>query len=160
MTDPVIIDYDPCKQPVFWYVVFTAATNNLMPWWVRWWIRRDIYKHVYAFRDYAGCTLTVNQLAQGLIVDASPVPAPDCARMLGQEGRESVVLFAGQLKYRYTQRGVQSCVSVVKSLLGLKAWHVWTPQQLYRHLIEHKGVVLWEAKAAKPYNRAKPNAAP
>ncbi len=141
MTEPVIIEYDPCKQPVFWFVAFQRECTNLMPWPIRW-LTRGGFRHVYAFRDYNGITLTVNHLAQGLIVDASPIPARDCAALLSKEGRQTVVLFAGQLKYCYLQRGVQSCVSVVKSLIGLKAWHVLTPQQLFEHLIRKGGVIL------------------
>jgi hypothetical protein len=160
MTEPVIFEYDPCKQPVFWYVVFTPTITNLMPWWARWWMRRDFYNHVYAFRDYNGITLTINQLAQGLILDASLVPAAKCVEVLAAEDRETVVLFAGQLKYRYTPRGVQSCVSVVKSLIGLKAWHIWTPQQLFNHLINNGGVVLWQAARQRSYNQASKSAKP
>lgn len=155
---PVIIEYDPCKQPVFWYVVFSRQCTNLMPWPLRW-LTRNGYRHCYAFRNYNGITLTVNHLAQGMIVDASPVPAPDCVATLISEGRDTVVLFAGQLKYCYLQRGIQSCVSVVKSLIGLKAWHVLTPQQLFEYLSNNGGVVLWEA-AEKSYSQVTQNAAP
>ena len=146
MTEPVIFEYDPCKQPVFWYVVFQRTCTNLMPRPLRW-LTRNGYRHCYAFRNYNGITLTINHLAQGLILDASPVLAPDCVSVLSKEGAETVVLFAGQLKYCYLQRGVQSCVSVVKSLIGLKAWHVLTPQQLYEYLIHNGGVELCRAAA-------------
>lgn len=147
--DAVLIEYDPAKATVLWYVVFTPMSANMAPWWVRLWMRRDCFKHVYAFRDYAGITLTVNHVAQGLLVDASPISAPDTAHLLGNTDGNAVVLFAGRLKSRYTPRGAQTCVSVVKSLIGLMAWHIWTPDQLYRYLLNNNGVLIWEAKRAK-----------
>jgi hypothetical protein len=157
MTEPVIFEYDPCKEPVFWYVVFAPTRTNLMPWWLRFFVG-DGFQHCYAFRDYKGVTLIVNHLSQGLVADVSPVPATKCVSVLSTDGRETVVLFAGRLKYRYTQRGVQSCVSVVKSLIGLTAWHIWTPQQLFQYLVNHGGVVLCQAANQKSYSPATPSA--
>lgn len=38
---------------------------------------------------------------------------------------------------RYIPRGLLTCVSATKSLLGLRAWWVLSPLQLYAHLIRH-----------------------
>lgn len=37
----------------------------------------------------------------------------------------------------YIPRGIFTCVSTVKAVLGLRNWRVWTPWHLYRHLIRH-----------------------
>lgn len=36
---------------------------------------------------------------------------------------------------RYLPRGIMTCVSAIKPLLGISAWWVWTPYQLYNHLL-------------------------
>jgi hypothetical protein len=152
------VDYDPSKNAVLWYVAFSPRATHLMPWWVRL-FTRDNFQHCYAFRDYNGITLIVNHIAQGLLVDATNVKAVDCAKAIARDKGETIVLFASRLKPRYTPRGVQSCVSVVKALIGLAAWRVWTPQGLYQYLIDNGGVVIWAEKGVKS-NRAKPSAAP
>lgn len=154
-----IVDYDPCKDASLWFVVFTRTATHLMPWWIDLFTRGG-FRHCYAFRDYRGITLIVNQVAQGLLLDATKVRAAECAKALARQADVTVVLFASQLKPRYTPRGVQTCVSVVKSLLGLKLWRIWTPQELHDYLIQNGGVVLCQAEKVVKSSPAKKNAAP
>lgn len=44
----------------------------------------------------------------------------------------------------YIPRGMLTCVSGTKSLLGVRAWWVLTPKQLYRYLLENGAVSLKE----------------
>jgi hypothetical protein len=142
------VDYDPSKNAMLWFVVFSRSSSYLTPWWVRLFTRNN-FQHCYAFRDYHGITLIVNHVAQGLLIDATNVKARDCARAWAADKGDTVVLFASQLKPRYTPRGVQTCVSVVKSVIGLGAPRILTPQQLYQYLIDNGGVVLWAEKGGK-----------
>jgi hypothetical protein len=134
---PEIIKYDPCAESVLWFVCFSTECSELMPWYIRLFVRG--FSHVYAMRDYNGVTLIIDHNARGLIVDVSAVPATNCVRLLNARGTDTVLAVAGRLKNSYTQRGVQSCVSIVKSLLGIKAWHILTPQQLHDYLLENGG---------------------
>lgn len=152
------VDYDPSKNAVLWYVAFSPRATHLMPWWVRL-FTRDNFQHCYAFRAYNGITLIVNHIAPGLLVDATNVKAVECAKAIAYQKGETIVLFASRLKPRYTFRGMQSCVSVVKALLGIGAWRIWTPQGLYEHLIENGGVVICKAKGVKS-NPAKASGSP
>lgn len=152
------IDYDPCQNAALWYVAFSPVATRLMPWWVRL-FTRDNFQHCYAFRDYNGITLIVNHIAPGLLVDATNVKAVECAKAIALQKGETIVLFASRLKPRYTPRGMQSCVSVVKALLGLTAWRVWTPQGLYQYLIANGGVEICKAKGVKS-NPAKASGSP
>ena len=104
--------YDPCEQVRVWYVVFEGEVSELI----------------------------VNHVAQGLLVDVCRAPVEHCALAEVSAGRR-VVMVAGCLEPRYTQR-VMSCVEIVKSLLGVSAWRVWTPRQLHKHLILSGGVEL------------------
>lgn len=40
---------------------------------------------------------------------------------------------------RYVPRGLFTCVSMVKALLSIDAWHVWTPEQLATWLLRNGG---------------------
>lgn len=42
----------------------------------------------------------------------------------------------------YIPRGVFSCVTIVKAVLGLRAWRIFTPWSLYRYLLAHRGARL------------------
>lgn len=48
-------------------------------------------------------------------------------------------------KTDYIPRGLLTCVSVVKALLGIRAWHVWTPEQLATYLAR-RGCALIKGK--------------
>lgn len=39
----------------------------------------------------------------------------------------------------YVPRGVITCVSVLKSFLGIRAWRIWTPWQLFVYMLCHSG---------------------
>lgn len=39
-------------------------------------------------------------------------------------------------------RGLITCVTVTKAMLGVHAWWIWTPRQLYKYLLRH-GARLW-----------------
>lgn len=71
-------------------------------------------------------------------------PVEDVVQKLLAEGATCAI------KYRvsrrgapwYIPRGLQNCVSVVKSVLGVAAWYVWTPQHLARWLLRNGGQMI------------------
>ncbi len=153
------VDYDPSKNAMLWFVVFSHRSSHLTPWWVRLFTRNN-FQHCYAFREYHGITLIVNHVAQGLLIDATNVKARDCARAWAADKGDTVVLFASQLKPRYTPRGVQTCVSVVKALIGIGSPRIWTPQGLYDYLIKQGGIVLCRQEKGGKSSKAKPSDSP
>lgn len=142
------LNYDPTDRVHVWYVVFEGEVSSLLPWYVRPFVSPG-FRHVYAMRGIRKRgrprTLIVNQVAQGLLVDVCRAPVEHCALAELDAGR-TVVQVAGRLQPRYTLR-VVSCVGVVKSLLGIYAWHVWTPRQLHKYLISTGGRDLCAAMA-------------
>ena len=42
----------------------------------------------------------------------------------------------------YVPRGLLTCVSLIKAALGLRAWYVWTPEHLARHLLRVGGELI------------------
>lgn len=45
--------------------------------------------------------------------------------------------------------GPITCVEYIKALLGIRAFWIWTPWQLYRYVRAHRGIVQ-KAKGARP----------
>ncbi|HKY44898.1 MAG TPA: hypothetical protein VJM50_17530, partial [Pyrinomonadaceae bacterium] len=43
---------------------------------------------------------------------------------------------------KYLPRGLLTCVSLTKALLSIGAWHVWTPEQLARWLLQNGGEIM------------------
>lgn len=43
--------------------------------------------------------------------------------------------------------GPRSCVNIIKSLLGVHAWRVQTPRQLFKHLVA-RGAHVWHRESA------------
>lgn len=45
-------------------------------------------------------------------------------------------------KTDYVARGLMTCVSVVKAIVGVRAWYVWTPEHLARYLARMGGEII------------------
>lgn len=56
-----------------------------------------------------------------------------------ETGQVRMITTARQPVHDFHARGPLSCVSVVKSYLGVVAPHVWTPHQLFQHLSREDG---------------------
>lgn len=58
-----------------------------------------------------------------------------------REGATCVIRFPVDQKFtgRYIPRGLFTCVSMVKAMLSVNAWWVWTPEQLARYLLQNGG---------------------
>lgn len=51
-------------------------------------------------------------------------------------------------KLDYVPRGLLTCVSLVKAIIGVRAWYVWTPEHLARYLARMGGeIITRKAKA-------------
>lgn len=72
------------------------------------------------------------------------MPPEEMAQNLLRDGATCVVKFKAIRKGLpfYVPRGVQNCVSVVKAVLGVAAWYVWTPQHLATWLFRNGGQLL------------------
>lgn len=67
------------------------------------------------------------------IVDAALSEGATCAIKIAIDQK-----FTGA----YVPRGLLTCVSLIKAALGLKAWYVWTPEHLARHLLRNGGEII------------------
>lgn len=54
----------------------------------------------------------------------------------------------------YVPRGLLTCVSLIKAILGLSAWYVWTPEHLARHLLRNGGELVRESDVSTVRQKA------
>lgn len=59
----------------------------------------------------------------------------DVEQLLGEHGLTVVNTHLREAAPKLAPPMMCTCVEMVKRILGIHAWHVWTPWQLYRHLL-------------------------
>lgn len=128
------------------YVVFQGADHR------RWWriYTRRGWRHCYlivpAHQPGANLfakpgSIVVNPWVSYLRIDYLPeTPAAICKRMI-EEGATCAIELPVDQKFSgaYVPRGLMTCVSLIKAAIGCNAWHVWTPEQLARWMLQHGG---------------------
>jgi len=129
------------------YIVFQKSFFN-RPWQCFTW---NNYEHTWVFFEkYLGepglmtprGTIKVEPLSNFIEADYwNAEPEIVATEFLTQKHIIDIVRIGlpWKSKVTYTFRGFIGCVTVVKAILGLKAWWVMTPQQLRRYLIKLGG---------------------
>ena len=124
-----------------YYVVFQKSDSKELnrPWRCLTWNNFD---HVWLFHPHLEGALKINPLSNRIIIDYFP------------ESLKEVLLFYKKHQHvidiikiklplgvtlGYSLRGIITCVSIIKAVLGIGAWFVITPQQLRRHLLKIGG---------------------
>jgi len=128
------------------YVVFQGAEHR------RWW-------RIYTRRGWRHCYLILPDHRPGASLFAKPgsvVINPwvscirwDCLETSPQELCEDVLAEGAtcaialpvdqKFSGRYVPRGLLTCVSLIKAVIGCDAWYVWTPEQLAKWMLRHGG---------------------
>lgn len=138
------------------YVVFQSARER-SPWSL--WTSRA-FAHCWVFRPIwfpeqglAADEFTLKiEFPQGMIDVA--VGWCDADRTIEQFLAEDVVVDILRVrvdaddKIGYMPKGLLTCVSGVKAFLGVRAWWILTPRQLYEHLIRRHAArsMRWEPR--------------
>ena len=122
-------------DPVDAWVIFSPDAQcwtDELPFWKRR-LAKD-FRHCWVIlrgnRAWAG----ISSAAFGIearVFDCEP--AFDLPAALERSGCR-VVHVRGDRPIAYMRRGIISCVSVAKQLIGLRAWHIITPRQLWKYL--------------------------
>jgi len=129
--------------------VFSGSENR------RWWrifLRRG-WRHVYLIIPayYPAPSLTADVYSQVInmwtdhvrcdVVWKSPRSLAETALT---EGATCAILLPVDQKFtgRYLPRGLFTCVSMIKAMLSIGAWYVWTPEQLARWMLQNGGELL------------------
>ena len=116
-----------------WFVCFPFAATPAA-WWQR--PLRPGFRHVFAVRAEGGDrTLLADHAGGRLVLEVLAVPLMEALTNMRRELR-ALILAANEptTPDRPRLRGPMTCVELVKSLLGVRAWWVLTPRHLWRHL--------------------------
>ena len=112
------------------YIVFSSSKLN--HWFIQ--LLPAPFQHVLAVRDDGLYWTIIDPLCSH--IDARMVLKDDCAD-IGQLFPDSVILWHKALLEADAMTwtlGIGSCVDVVKRVIGLRDFWVWTPHQLYKRL--------------------------
>ncbi len=131
------------------YVVFVGADHR-RPWRIftrRGWRHCFICIPIYYPEpglNAAEYTLIINPKVNCIQPDVVFVPVKQAAQHFMNEGCTTVIKWRVDRKGMpaYVPRGVQNCISVVKAILGVAAWYVWTPEHLARWLVRNGGQII------------------
>ena len=131
---------DICRKTIVnYYIIFTESSQNH---WLLKRLKRE-FQHVLAIKKSVGghYWIVINPLFPYTLVDIIPVlDYPDIRTLLNGHKYKTVMTVKAEvnIKERYTLC-IINCVEIIKSLLGIRAFWVWTPYQLYKYLKKHGG---------------------
>lgn len=117
-----------------YYIVFTESKSQY--WFVK--MLNPRFQHVLAIKKSAGGRfwIVINPLFPYTLVDIMTViDYPDIIMLLKEHKYKTVMRVKTNIinKPRHTLC-IINCVEIIKSLLGIRAFWIWTPYQLYKYL--------------------------
>jgi hypothetical protein len=131
---------------------FTAVANQLKAWvvfcseadlpWLR--ILKPGFRHCFVLMHDGRNWLSMDPLLNHTEVQVHHhVPASfDMPKWLADRGQKVMQAPVTRSLSSPAPMGIYTCVEAVKRVLGLHARFVFTPWQLYRHLVKNSGAVL------------------
>ena len=124
-------------EDIEYYIVFVDGGR-----WNLW----DVFtssgwRHCYAIHYDGFNWIEINPYSSFLdVLILDYVDDEDVPQLLVSQGHK-VVYIKKQRKDKFRMRGLLTCVSIIKHLLGIRAWWVITPKQLAKHLVrKHNGI--------------------
>jgi len=133
-------DIRPDAKLAHWYLIFTDVKRR------RWWDRvlKPGFNHCYAMRWDGFNWLIVNPRSDFLEVEVSQICDHNLRNAAIGEATAVVSVLCqvprGRLRSRFFA-GPVTCVEVVKSLLGIRAFFLFTPWQLYNYARSCRGTI-------------------
>ncbi len=124
------------SDPTRWYVVFCSAKEY--HWWDYIFRTRAGFSHVYALRWDGFNWIAFNPSVEFTDIVILPGTSERALYDHIPKGATIVEVEAFRRCNRIRGRwwvGPMTCVEQIKALLGLSVGYVWTPWQLYQHLI-------------------------
>ena len=126
------------------YVVFQGAEHQI--WWRM--FTRAGYRHVLliiptdggrSLFDPNGSCIVVNGLSYTVNLNSLDITAKQAAEECLKRGATEVFRFKVSKRFtrEFIPRGILTCVSLIKAVMGINAWWVITPEQLRNWLIDN-----------------------
>ena len=115
--------------------IWIAFTGETEIGWLRW-LRKD-FRHCFAIMHDGERWLCMDPLSNHTEITVHQAPAEfDLPAWLRQRGYIMVEAKADRSKKTIAPILPFTCVEAVKRLLGIHAWHIITPWQLYQYLLK------------------------
>lgn len=94
-----------------------------------------------------GQSILINPMTWAVTVDIIPHGARDAGRIALQHGASQVLEWPVDLRFEreFIPRGLLTCVSLIKAILGIHAWWCVTPEQLSVWMLRNGAKELIEA---------------
>ncbi len=125
------------------WVVFSGQTE--MPWLN---ILKPGFRHCYVLLNDGQHWLSIDPLSNYMEVTVHHVPAAFDLPLWMKDRGHKILPARIERKRKQAPWSVFTCVEAVKRVLGIHSRIVFTPWQLYRHLVKHyqseKGDFAWE----------------
>ncbi|MBU6235264.1 MAG: hypothetical protein KGQ41_05420 [Alphaproteobacteria bacterium] len=114
--------------------VYVAFSGKADVWWLR--FLKAGFRHCFAIVREEHGWLVIDPLLHKMdVLTASQDPAFDMPQWLRARGYRVVKATVSAPPMRALYPAPFTCVEAVKRLIGLQAWAVFTPWQLYRRLL-------------------------
>lgn len=121
------------ENDIDWFIGFVGDAGRFNFWDI---ITTKDFRHCYAFRFDGYNWILVDPMGSWLEVQVMPYEREDNVPHMMLERGHKVVYVMKNRKNEQVLRGLLTCVSIVKHLIGVRACWIFTPKQLYKHLLE------------------------
>lgn len=132
--------YEYFDEVQSWLIVFDKGQSEQKRWWHLLPLRMG---HVFLLREAGSGVLMLNPVEWGLAVRYESISLIDAAQHYGANAQ---AILSYTCDYRRNvlpvRRGVITCVSIVKAVLGLRKCRAVTPFGLYRQLLKRGAFVV------------------
>ncbi len=147
---------EPVEPPEQWrlgefLVVFEDSDpdERWRPWRL---VTKRGFRHCWAAYNDGPGWLRINPTANGIMVERSLLSTSELMEFHGQQAETRVLYLCSRRPRRFLGRGLLTCVSVVKQILGVRAAWAITPYGLYRHLLKRNHAAQYDGRGSTHEN--------
>jgi len=106
------------------------------------------FRHAFVIQQVENGAVIINPLGHGLFVDWTAFDAEDCACACVRAGF-SVIKYIHDMPMRFIWRGMMTCTSAVKQVVGMREPFILTPKQLFRECIRRGAEVIEDGESVQ-----------
>lgn len=148
MIQPTGASWGKPKKKFTAYIVFQGKSDRgfwhffTKPAWRHCWVMVPAYWPEPGLMATT-VTMKIEPLKWGIDTEVWWEPPEVIAQAFLDAGATAVVAFPVENppSEGYVFRGLFTCVVVVKAVLGINNWRLWTPWQLFRYLLRNNGTL-------------------
>jgi len=138
------------ENEIDWYIVFADGGR-----WHIWDIFTSPgYRHCFAIRWDGFNWVLIEPFGSWLEVQVMPYGPKDNVPQLMVSLGHKVMYIRKSRQNKFIMRGILTCVTIMKHLLGIRAWWILTPKQLAKYL-ERKYNGIYETESTRKVGSTK-----